>query len=204
MTPRPSLARSKEPLRARLASVLIVAGGSAPVPRPLVLRVVGPIPYNNFFIAEGASLGKKTDQPSFDAVRQKLAELQFQIQPLDGGRYLVRKYGCATVLEQGDGGTAVVVLRPGKVIRGELSRLIDRGYQKFFKTPDAEVPAVPEDLRALADFQKELRFAQGLPMLYNESLGTVSDRYLYDRIWHRDEGKQPRPWLEAVSQMLRQ
>lgn len=149
-------------------------------------------------------MGKTTDQPSFEAVRQKLADLQFQIQPLDGGRYLVRKYGCAAVLEPGDRGTVSVPLRPGKVIRGELSRLIDRGYQKFFKTPDTEVPALPEDLRSLANFQKELRFAQGLPMLYNESLGSVSDRYLYDRIWHRDEGKQPRPWLEEVGQLLRQ
>ena len=81
---------------------------------------------------------------------------------------------------------------------GELARLIDRGYQKFLKTADREVPAGAADLRALYEFNRELRYAAGAPVLYNQSLGSVSDRYIYDRVWHRDEGRQPKAWEETV------
>lgn len=139
---------------------------------------------------------------SFDEVRGKLSEMGFVLTPLPDGHLLVRKYECAAILAAGEDGGAQVVVPAGRVIQGELSRLIDRGYQKFLKTADTEVPALPEDLRAVANFQKELRHARGVPSLYNESLGSVSDRYLYDRIWYRDEGRQPRPWEVEAARAL--
>ena len=42
-----------------------------------------------------------------------------------------------------------------------------------------------------------MKEATGAPSLYNESLGTVSDRYMYDRVEGRDapaNPAKPRPW----------
>lgn len=134
--------------------------------------------------------------------QQKLTGLGFQISPLRDGKVLVRKSGCAAILEESNRAVAIAVA-PGLVVNGELARLVDRGYQKFFKTADLEVPALPETMSALAHFEQELRLACGIPSLYNESLGSVSDRYIYDRIWFRDEGRQPKAWEEDAAAALR-
>jgi len=142
--------------------------------------------------------------PSFEAASQKLTAMGFALSPLSGGKLLVRKNGCAAILAPSAGGKAAeIAVAPGLVVRGELARLIDRGYQKFFKTADAEVPALPEEMSALAAFENELRFACGIPSLYNESLGSVSDRYLYDRVWYRDQGRQPKAWEQEAEAALR-
>jgi hypothetical protein len=78
--------------------------------------------------------------------------------------------------------------------------LVNRGYQQFFKTTKAEVPATAEQLKALHQFTEELKEAIGAPSLYNESLGTVSENYVYDRVADRDEpvSERPkRPWETA-------
>ena len=67
-----------------------------------------------------------------------------------------------------------------------ISRLVDRGYQKFLKTPQTEIPATADHLHAIHEFSEELNEAAGATSLYNESLGTTSDRYLYDRVKGRE------------------
>jgi len=42
--------------------------------------------------------------------------------------------------------------------------------------------------------RKTLREALGLVSLYNESLGTVSTQYLYDRVQDRDRGRSQAAW----------
>ena len=141
--------------------------------------------------------------PTFAAASQTLTGLGFSLSPLSGGSLMVRKLGCAAIIAPAQNGkTAEIAVSPGLVVRGELARLIDRGYQKFFKTADAEQPARPEELQALARFENELRYACGIPSLYNESLGSVSDRYLYDRVWYRDQGRQPKPWEQEAAAAL--
>jgi len=57
-----------------------------------------------------------------------------------------------------------------------------------------------DHLKALQQFTEELKEGLGLPSLYNESLGTVSESYHYDRIKDRDtaEADRPkRPWEKA-------
>lgn len=86
---------------------------------------------------------------------------------------------------------------PGYLIGSEISKLINRGYQQFLKTTKTEVPATAEHLKALHQFAEELKEALGLPSLYNESLGTTSESYQYDRIKDRDEAvvdRPKRPW----------
>ena len=51
-------------------------------------------------------------------------------------------------------------------------------------------------------FTEELKEAIGAPSLYNESLGTVSGNYLYDRVQNRDEpaaARPKKPWEKAKS-----
>jgi len=80
----------------------------------------------------------------------------------------------------------MVLVRPGWLLGGQIARLVDRGYQKFLKTPKLEIPATADHLRAIHDFSEELKEAAGAPSLYNESLGTTSDRYVYDRVVGRE------------------
>ncbi len=82
---------------------------------------------------------------------------------------------------------------PGYVFRGEIGRLWDAGYQKFWllgpptEEPFSEPrrPATAEQLRALHDFQEELKYLLGVPSFYNESIGTTSEVTAYDRVQGR-------------------
>jgi hypothetical protein len=49
-----------------------------------------------------------------------------------------------------------------------------------------EIPATADHLRAIHEFSEELKKAAGATELYNEALGTTSDRYLYDRVKGRE------------------
>jgi hypothetical protein len=115
-------------------------------------------------------------------------------------RVFLKKYNCSAAIQKnGDGGVKIFAY-PGYLIGGEISKLVNRGYQQFLKTAKTEVPATAEHLQALQQFTKELKEALGLPSLYNESLGTVSEVYHYDRIEDRDTplAERPkRPWERA-------
>jgi hypothetical protein len=81
----------------------------------------------------------------------------------------------------------------------EIGTLTDGGFQKFFMTPSGKrKPALAEELTAIQNFQEDLREAFGLTSLYNESLGTVSNKYLYDRVEGRDDAPHHKPWEPAV------
>jgi hypothetical protein len=140
--------------------------------------------------------------PTLAAAQQTLVGMGFTLRPLREGKVLAQHDGCAAILEEVNRAAALAA-PPGRIVNGELARLVDRGYQKFFKTAAAEIPALPEQMAALAHFEQAVRYACGIPSLYNESLGSVSDRYLYDRITRRDQGQQPRPWEEDAAAALR-
>ncbi len=120
----------------------------------------------------------------------------------------VSKYGSAAVLYPHTGSTmdtAGTVLayreRPGAWIAGEIARLLDRGYQKFLLVNRYELPATAEQLRAIHRFTEELTLVTGGISLYNESLGTTSDVYQYDRVKGREvaTATAKRPWELADS-----
>ena len=52
--------------------------------------------------------------------------------------------------------------------RGEPAVLVDRGYQKFFKTSKMEIAATADRLETLHRFSEELKEALGYTSLYNE------------------------------------
>jgi hypothetical protein len=77
-----------------------------------------------------------------------------------------------------------------------VARLLDRGYQKFIKTSQYELPATASQLQAIHAFSEELKQLIGDVSLYNESLGTTSDVYRYDRLMGREaaEAEPAQPW----------
>ena len=139
-------------------------------------------------------MAKTKKQPTFNEVLSTLGSEKFDVAPAgDGanraaGARRVSKYGCAAEIaeNQQQGGHVRLLAKPGILLGGEISRLLDRGYQKFLKTPKLEVPATADHLRDLHRFSEELKEATGGLELYNEALGTTSDTYMYDRVKGRE------------------
>lgn len=144
-------------------------------------------------------MAKKTKQASFDEVLSKLGNEHFDVAPAHEGAtrgagrmFRVAKYGCAAEIaentadtkdREGRGQAAVRLLaKPGWVLGGEISRILDRGYQKFLATPKLQIPATADHLRDLHRFSEELKEVTGGLVLYNEAMGTTSDVYMYDRV----------------------
>ncbi len=71
---------------------------------------------------------------------------------------------------------------------------MDGGFQFFLTADGKRKPALASELKALHEFEEDLREALGMKSLYNQSLGTVSTEYLYDRVQDRDKGVPKRPW----------
>ena len=86
--------------------------------------------------------------------------------------------------------------RAGAVVNGEVARLVDRGYQKFIKTANFELPASAKQLQGVHSFSEELKQLIGAVSFYNELLGTTSDLYQYDRLKGREaaQAAAARPW----------
>ena len=136
----------------------------------------------------------KVHHPTFDQILSDLRAHRFDVRELSGvaGEVLVEKNGVGAVLKKSaDGKSASLTANPGFLLGGEISRLLDRGNQKFLKTSKLEVPATADHLRAVHHFAEELRERAGSESLYNESLGTVSDVYQYDRLKGREHSPTP-------------
>jgi hypothetical protein len=135
-----------------------------------------------------ALMAKKTPQRSFNDVLAALGSQRFDVAPAQDGAkrapkaFQVRKYGCAAEIAETADGSVELLARPGWVLNGEISRILDRGYQKFLKSSKLEIPATADHLRAIHEFSEELKEATGATNLYNEALGTTSDVYQYDRV----------------------
>jgi hypothetical protein len=119
----------------------------------------------------------------------------FRTESVAGGKTRVERNGIAAVFAPAPDGTPQVSERAGVVMGKEIGTLTDEGFQKFFTTPSGKrKPAQAEELKEIHNFQEDLREALGLTTLYNESLGTVSNLYVYDRVEGRDSGKHDKPW----------
>ena len=136
-------------------------------------------------------------RPKIPTAQERLDQLKahgFTISSLAGGGFRVTRGACAVDLSRTEGNLGIAE-RAGILLNGEIARLVDGGYQKFFRTSSGKTkPALAEDLKALHDFEEDLKEGLGQTSLYNESLGTVSTFYLYDRVQDRDRGVPKRPW----------
>lgn len=148
-------------------------------------------------------MSRKSTNPNFDQTLERLRAHSFDVTPWPevAGGVLVSKYGAGAVLvaSHSENAGAALAVSPGVLVKGQVARLLDCGYQKFIKTPQFEIPASANHLHAIHTFTEELKLLIGAIDLYNESLGTTSDLYLYDRLKGR-ETAQPaplRPWEPA-------
>jgi len=142
----------------------------------------------------------KTKERTYDEAVSWLRDHGFDILEAPGtsNRIFIKKNNCSAAIEKnGDTGVKLFAY-PGYLIGGEISKLVNRGYQQFLKTTKTEIPATADHLKALQGFSEELKEALGMTSLYNESLGTVSENYSYDRLKGRDDAeRKPRPWDKA-------
>jgi hypothetical protein len=141
-----------------------------------------------------------THPRTYDEALAWLREHGFDILEAPGtaNRIFLKKNNCSAAIEKDGEGGVKLFAYPGYLIGGEISKLINRGYQQFLKTTKTEVPATADQLKALHGFSEELKEALGMTSLYNESLGTVSENYHYDRVAGREtKERKPRPWEKA-------
>ncbi|MGH9607674.1 MAG: hypothetical protein ACRD3N_18445 [Terracidiphilus sp.] len=149
-------------------------------------------------------MARKSRRPTFDESIEPLRSHSFAVETYKGaggGTFVskhVEGHGVGAVLVPGAGKAAppAFAVPPGILVRGEIARLVDRGYQKFIKSSQYELPATATQLHAIHAFSEELRQLTGEISLYNEALGTVSDLYLYDRLQGREQPQPepPQPW----------
>jgi hypothetical protein len=143
----------------------------------------------------------RRDRPkkvSFEEFVKKLQAAGFETGAPSNGRVKVSRRGIAAVIENG-GDKPQLFERAGVVIGDEIGTLVDGGFQKFFRTPGGvRKPAVATELKAIHEFEEDLRESLGLTSLYNQSLGSVSNVYLYDRVKGRDSDAPKKPWEKQV------
>ena len=136
---------------------------------------------------------KPVEVPTFGQRMDKLRAAGFAVAPLNGVLRVTRG-PYAIDLKEVDG-AAAAVCQAGILVGAEIGALVDGGYQKFFRTHSGkQQPALAGELKTLHDFEEDLWQALGRQSYYNQSLGTVSTLYLYDRVKDRDRGVPHRAW----------
>ncbi len=137
---------------------------------------------------------EKPHNPSFSELMDELRKQGFAVQAEPGGGTRVSRNGCAAVVTERAGAPALVA-KAGVLLGAEIGVLCDGGFQKFWLAPSGtRAPAAADHLRALHNFEEDLREGLGLISLYNEGLGTTNELHVYDRVKDRDHGAPRRPW----------
>jgi len=140
-------------------------------------------------------MAKKLQERSYEDAVTALRTAGFDVLEPQGtqNRVFLKKHGCSAAIEKAEGGGVKIFAKPGYLLGGEIARLVDKGFQKTLMTTKTEIAATADHLKAIHQFSEELREAIGATSLYNEALGTVSDRYVYDRVKDREQPEAARP-----------
>ena len=135
-------------------------------------------------------MSRKSRNPNYQQTLESLRAHSFDVADYAQipGSALVTKHGAGAVLAAAaeKGAPPAIAIAPGAMVGGQLARLVDRGYQKFLQTAHIELPATASQLHAIHQFSEELKQVTGAVDLYNESLGTTIDLYMYDRLQGRE------------------
>lgn len=111
---------------------------------------------------------------------ERLKQLEgagFEVRPEPDGTARIVRGSCGALARDGR------IERAGWIVAGQIARLVDGGFQKFWAVGGARrAPALADQLMALHAFEEDLREALGLTSLYNTSLGTTNDLHSYDRL----------------------
>ncbi|MGA8030161.1 MAG: hypothetical protein WB992_23695 [Bryobacteraceae bacterium] len=132
--------------------------------------------------------------PTFSERVDLLRQAGFTTQNQPDGRVKIAKNGIGAII--GDEGKNQPAIEKAGILAGfEIATLLSAGYQMFLETPSGKrFPATAQQLKALHEFEEDVKEALGLVDLYNTSLGTTTPSHVYDRVYKRDSGNQPKPW----------
>jgi hypothetical protein len=120
--------------------------------------------------------------PTFAERVDLLTKAGFATEKLPDGRVRIGKHGIAAIIGD-EGKNQPGIEKAGVLIGSELAVLVNGGYQMFLETPSGRrFPAMAEQLKALHEFEDDVKEALGLVNLYNTSLGTTSRKHEYDRV----------------------
>lgn len=132
--------------------------------------------------------------PTFSERIDLLRQAGFATESLADGRVRVSKHGVAAIIGD-EGKNQPAIEKAGVLINNEIATLYSAGYQMFLEAPSGKrIPATATELKALHEFEEDVKEALGLESLYNTSLGTTTPKHMYDRVFKRDAGQQPKPW----------
>lgn len=145
---------------------------------------------------------EKPQVATFSERVQLLKRAGFTTDNQADGRMKIAKNGVAAVIGD-EARNQVGIERAGIAVGSEIAVLVNHGYQMFLETPSGKrLPAMAEQLRALHQFEDDVKEALGLTNLYNTSLGTTSRKHVYDRVTARDTGRQPKPWEKKDNRII--
>ena len=134
---------------------------------------------------------EKPREQTFEDRLENLRQFGFKVDSQGPGKSRVSKLGCAAIIEDQNGMNPKIA-RAGVQVGDEIGVVVNGGFQMFLQTESGRrVPALATHLKALHEFQEDLKEGLGIISLYNTSLGTVSDRHMYDRVKGRDKGATP-------------
>lgn len=123
--------------------------------------------------------------PTFSERVDLLKQAGFRTDHLPDGRVRITKNGAGAIVGD-EGKNQPGIEKAGIVTSSGIATLLSTGYQMFLETPDGQrLPATAEQLKALHEFEDDVKEALGLVNLYNTSLGTTSRRHEYDRVCRR-------------------
>ena len=132
--------------------------------------------------------------PTFSERVESLRQAGFVTHTLPDGRVKIAKRRVGAIIGD-EGKNQPEIEKAGVLIGSEIAVPLNAGYQMFLETPAGKrLPATADELKALHEFEEDVKQALGLVSLYNTSLGTTSRKHEYDRVLNRDTGQQPKPW----------
>jgi hypothetical protein len=139
----------------------------------------------------------RRERPKVLTFSERIELLQkagFSTENFADGRVKVSKHGVAAIVGD-EGKNQPAIEKAGVLIGSDIATLLSAGYQMFLETPSGKrIPAMAHELKALHEFEEDVKETLGLESLYNTSLGTTTPKHLYDRVYKRDTGEQPKPW----------
>src|SRR5437667_156960 len=121
-------------------------------------------------------MATKTEERTFEDAVQWLRDHGFDLIEAPGmqGRVFLREYNVSAAIQKdGDDGVKIFAY-PGYLISGEISKLVNRGYQQVLKTSKTELAPTADHRKALQQVAEELKEALSLPSLSSDRIGTAS------------------------------
>ncbi len=147
----------------------------------------------------------RRDRPKVPTFAERVSLLKqagFATENVADGRVRISKHGVGALIGD-EGKNQAQIEKAGVLVGGNIVALLNTGYQLFLELPNGgRIPANAEQLHNLHEFEEDVKEALGLVSLYNTSLGTTSQKHMYDRVFKRDSGQQPKPWEKKDNRIV--